>query len=406
MQFESAAAERMFLESFHTQRATQDRIFAVTQAAIALLLALRIPSNAIPAVRLLFWGTHAISATVLGLSSADKASYARLRPYLLSAARVFYNLLCPQLVWQLAAQSSAQGGSRDSWPAFFLLWVTWSRWGSQLLTQVGYLLPFNIEAVLTPFGALLDMLNNQRLCRLLTVVQAQQRPFYRTAFAWLATRLAVPFEMFFATAPRDGCLSADWSAGSGGDTGSSAGSDLAGSACAWNLCTAAVASGRGGGGDGGGGLAVAANGLQQAADEVAACYCESVFSMSQLLLTLVLPLAAVGYAEARQRWLYAAGAQSTLRQQQQHQQRQQRQSPLHRLRHGPEEGAGWSLCFGAMRLYALLALVQLRVFLSLRFGMWQPHTWACSSCTPHTQAADTSWLPTASASGSADHGEL
>lgn len=147
MQFESAAAERMFLESFHTQRVTQDRIFAVTQvrafadtayqtglaggggrvstvrpppllvqAAIALLLALRIPSNAIPAVRLLFWGTHAISATVLGLSSADKASYARLRPYLLSAARVFYNLLCPQLVWQLAAQSSAQGGSRDSWP--------------------------------------------------------------------------------------------------------------------------------------------------------------------------------------------------------------------------------------------------------------------------------------------------
>lgn len=152
MQFESAAAERMFLESFHTQRVTQDRIFAVTQvrafadtayqtglaggggrvrtgrlstvrpppllvqAAIALLLALRIPSNAIPAVRLLFWGTHAISATVLGLSSADKASYARLRPYLLSVARVFYNLLCPQLVWQLAAQSSAQGGSRDSWP--------------------------------------------------------------------------------------------------------------------------------------------------------------------------------------------------------------------------------------------------------------------------------------------------
>lgn len=31
--------------------------------------------------------------------------------------------------------------------------------------EVGYLLPFNLEALLTPFGALLDMLNNRRLCR-------------------------------------------------------------------------------------------------------------------------------------------------------------------------------------------------------------------------------------------------
>ena len=32
-------------------------------------------------------------------------------------------------------------------------------------TEVGFLLPFNVEALLTPFGALLDMLNNRRLCR-------------------------------------------------------------------------------------------------------------------------------------------------------------------------------------------------------------------------------------------------
>lgn len=30
---------------------------------------------------------------------------------------------------------------------------------------MGFLLPFNVEALLTPFGALLDMLNNRRLCR-------------------------------------------------------------------------------------------------------------------------------------------------------------------------------------------------------------------------------------------------
>lgn len=31
--------------------------------------------------------------------------------------------------------------------------------------EVGYLLPFNEEALLAPFGALLDMLNSRRLCR-------------------------------------------------------------------------------------------------------------------------------------------------------------------------------------------------------------------------------------------------
>ena len=31
--------------------------------------------------------------------------------------------------------------------------------------ELGYLLPFYLEALLTPFGTLLNMLNNRRLCR-------------------------------------------------------------------------------------------------------------------------------------------------------------------------------------------------------------------------------------------------
>lgn len=72
----------------------------------------------LPAVRLLLCGTHAISAAILLLSLTARARYCSVRPYLLFAARVFYNLLCPQLVWQLASQQQVSGGSkgRDGWP--------------------------------------------------------------------------------------------------------------------------------------------------------------------------------------------------------------------------------------------------------------------------------------------------
>lgn len=179
MRFESSEAERGFRQHFHTQRIAQDRAFAITQAAIAIVLALRTPAGVSPAISLLFCGTHAISLAVLVFSAAKRCTYVALRPYLLAAARAFSDLLCPQLVWHLAAHAGGTAqGAHDTWPAFCLLWVTWSRWGAQLLTQLGYLLPFYLEALLTPFGTLLNMLNNRRLCRLLTVTQARQRPFF------------------------------------------------------------------------------------------------------------------------------------------------------------------------------------------------------------------------------------
>lgn len=160
--------------------------------AIVALLLLRSSGPLPAALRLLYWGTYALSLTVLGLSFFARHRYAALRPHLLVAARVFYNLLCPQLVWHLASQNVGRSVERGGWPSewdglrglrtaghssvqsrgaavwqpaaatprrsaeaeaslltpwfmsqpcchtlagFFLLWVTWTRWGSELLTR-------------------------------------------------------------------------------------------------------------------------------------------------------------------------------------------------------------------------------------------------------------------------------
>ena len=209
------------------------------QVAVVWMLALRAGdagAAAPPAVRLLLWGTRALSGAILALSLLPRERYAELRPWLLGAARTFYALLWPQLVWHLASAGHARvSPERQTLTAFFLLWVTWTRWGSELLlresgrawpavagclgsrtwtwvagagraathscvhavlanqrccggppaaaappppcwhccrpppaaltAEAGYLLPFSQEALLAPMAALLDMLNNVRLCR-------------------------------------------------------------------------------------------------------------------------------------------------------------------------------------------------------------------------------------------------
>lgn len=87
------------------------------QAAIAIVLALRTPAGVSPAISLLFCGTHAISLAVLVFSAAKRCTYVALRPYLLAAARAFSDLLCPQLVWHLAAHAGGTAqGAHDTWP--------------------------------------------------------------------------------------------------------------------------------------------------------------------------------------------------------------------------------------------------------------------------------------------------
>ena len=86
-----------------------------------VLLALRMGGLTAPSMRLLFWGTHAISAAILALSLAAPARYTSLRPHLLIPARAFFSLLCPQLVWQLARQqASAASHGQQSWPGALL----------------------------------------------------------------------------------------------------------------------------------------------------------------------------------------------------------------------------------------------------------------------------------------------
>ena len=137
MNFESAAAEGEFKRHFHARRVVQDQCFAVAQAAIVWLLALRAggaDAAAPPAVRLLLWGARALSAAILGLSLLSRRRYAAARPYLLGAARAFYGALWPQLVWHLASAARAPPG-RGTWAGLFLLWVTWTRWGGELLLR-------------------------------------------------------------------------------------------------------------------------------------------------------------------------------------------------------------------------------------------------------------------------------
>lgn len=85
--------------------------------AIVALLLLRSSGPLPAALRLLYWGTYSLSLTVLGLSFFARHRYAALRPHLLVAARVFYNLLCPQLVWHLASQNVGRSVERGGWPS-------------------------------------------------------------------------------------------------------------------------------------------------------------------------------------------------------------------------------------------------------------------------------------------------
>ena len=87
------------------------------QVSIVVLLTLRSgPAALTPSARLLFWGTNAISAAILGLSILSRQHYARLRAPILVSARLFYNLLGPQLVWQLAAGVGGGSRAKGSWP--------------------------------------------------------------------------------------------------------------------------------------------------------------------------------------------------------------------------------------------------------------------------------------------------
>ncbi|PRW20944.1 inner-membrane translocator [Chlorella sorokiniana] len=357
MQFLGAEAEREFRLHFHRQRVPQDRVFACTQMGIVALLLLRSSGPLPPPLRLLYWGTYALSLAVLALSFCARRRYPAMRPHLLVAARVFYDLLCPQLVWHLASQNVGRSVERGSWPSFFLLWVTWTRWGSELLTQVGFLLPFNLEALLTPFGALLDMLNNRRLCRLLMAGEASEaQRFYRDAFARLASRLTVPFEMLFAAAPDSSC------------------STNGGEGCGWSLCTAGATAGGPAAADG-------APVLPPSPTDVAACYCESVFSMTQVVLSVALPLLLLGCAEASQRRQFAACQLSAAAQRE-----EAERSRAPRRRRRRSGSAAWCITYDGMRLLALLTLIQFRVFLSLRFGVWQNYSFGASG-TSETAAA-------------------
>lgn len=81
---------------------------------------------------------------------------------------------------------------------------------------------------------------------------------------------------------------------------------------------------------------------------MATCYCETVFGLSQLLLSLVLPLALAGYAEARQRRQYAAASQAAER----------HRYPPRSRRRSAVEAAGWGVSYDGLRLLGLVALIQ------------------------------------------------
>ena len=170
-------------------------------------------------------------------------------------------------------------------------------------------------------------------CRLLMggePTDAQQ--FYRDAFARLASRLTVPFEMLFAAAPDSSC-----SAESGKD-------------CGWSLCTAAGTAG-GGPAAGDGALAVAPS-----PEDVATCHCESVFSLTQVVLSVVLPLLLLGWAEASQRRQFAACQLSAAAQRE-----EAEGSRAGRRRRRRRSGsAAWCITYDGMRLLALLILIQVR----------------------------------------------
>lgn len=175
------------------------------------------------------------------------------------------------------------------------------------------------------------------MCRLLTVGGApESRPFYRAAFERLATRLAVPFEVLFAAGPTDQCSEAN------------------ASGCSWNVCTAAAA------GWGGGTWLQESAGSSSAAavDDVSTCYCECVFSLTQVVFSIVLPLALLGFAEARQRRQFSATQLAATAAEQDAGRGERSTAPGRRRRRG---GAEWDLSFDRMRLLGLMALIQVRL---------------------------------------------
>lgn len=62
-------------------------------------------------LRLLCWATQAVGGAVLALALLARQCQgcARLRPYLLVAARLLFDVLSPQVVWQVASSGSRGG---------------------------------------------------------------------------------------------------------------------------------------------------------------------------------------------------------------------------------------------------------------------------------------------------------
>ena len=244
------------------------------------------------------------------------------------------------------------------------------------------------------------------LLRLLTTGEAtESQRFYHAAFARLASRLTVPFEMLFAAASDSNCTA-------------SGGKD-----CGWSICTVAAS---------GAASADGSPALPPAPEDVAACHCESVFSLTQLVLSVLLPLLLLGCAEASQRRQFAACQLSVAAQRE-----EAEGSRTARRRRRRSGSTAWCISFDSMRLLALLALIQVwpacrvdagtvaiacvlwlrlgracaqpwlaaggpdsqpamssyhlapppsclqfRVFLSLRFGVWQSYSFAAGGTAP------------------------
>ncbi|KAL4451478.1 hypothetical protein ABPG75_007140 [Micractinium tetrahymenae] len=390
MNFECPEAERRFRQHQHSSRTASDALFAATQLAITTVLALHEGPGSLPRhLRLLCWATQGVGAAVLALAllSRRHPSCARLRPYILVSARLLFHMLCPHVVWQVASAGSARSSKAGedetaSWTGLFLLWVSWSRWGGQLLIQLWHQLPFNTEALLAPFGVLMDMLNNRRLCRLLTESAAEpRRAFFRAAFSRLALLLSAPARLLLPSWAASGACAWDGSAASDGTLAAS---------CSWSICSTEV--------QGSGSSYGPAGSAAPQAEHVATCLCEGVFGLSQLLLSLALPLLLLGWSEVRARRQFAAaeryrqreaarlarifGAgevdvqlQHTLQHLLRGQQQLQQQPQGAAADSACIPPSGWLITFDRMRLLLALALIEFKVLMSLRSSEWPQFAW-------------------------------
>ncbi|KAL4424549.1 hypothetical protein ABPG77_010129 [Micractinium sp. CCAP 211/92] len=391
MNFECPEAERRFRQHHHSSRTARDALFAATQLAIATVLILREGPAALPPhLRLLCWTTQAVGAAVLALAllSRQLTGCAHLRPYVLVAARLLSDVLFPHVVWQMASSDSSRGGKSDedesaSWTGLFLLWVTWSRWGGLLVIQLWQQLPFNTEALLAPFSVLMSMLNNRRMCRLLTEGEpGPRRDFFRSAFGQVAGVLSAPASLILPSWAAGGPCRWD---GSVGRDGSPRGVRN------WRMCAAEAPS------TGSSSYASQLAGPAGAhADHVSTCLCEGVFGLSQLALALALPLALLAWSEVRARRQFAAAEQYRqqeaqlaralraggvdLRVHQQPQRTPPGQQHLQQQGSAAVDAActpppGWFINCDRMRLLLALALIEFKLFLSLRFCELPQLTW-------------------------------